>query len=135
MYANGILVDEYPLYQQKGILKNTPYTSVNEINESNKIQAGQEVFNLTCSRCHTTHGINSVVVKFENMYGKEKSLDVVSMKAYMKGMHNVRYFMPPFPGNDDELDALAWYIQHQQQEPRMLEGVQIKGIDVKDINY
>ena len=28
MYANGILVEEYPLYQQEGLLKNAPYSSV-----------------------------------------------------------------------------------------------------------
>ena len=135
MYANGILVDEYPLYQQNGILKNTPYASITEITEENKIKAGEEVFTLACTRCHTTHGINSIVVNFERMYGTETPLNVESMKAYIKGMHNVRYYMPPFPGNDAELDALANYIAQEQKEPTILEGVQIKGVDVKTINY
>jgi mono/diheme cytochrome c family protein len=135
MYANGILVDEYPLYQQTGLLKNTPYAKVSEITENNVLEAGEEVFTLTCTRCHTTHGINSVVIRFEKMYGKEKPLNVDAMKAYMKGMHNVRYYMPPFPGNDAELDALAKYIAHQQKEPEVLEGAQLKGVDVKEIRY
>ncbi len=135
MYANGILVDEYPLYQQTGLLKNTPYTKIAEITSDNILQAGEEVFALTCTRCHTTHGVNSVVVRFEKMYGKDKPLNTEAMKAYMKGMHNVRYFMPPFPGNDEELDALAKYIAHQQQVPEVLEGAQIKGVEVKEIKY
>jgi mono/diheme cytochrome c family protein len=135
MYANGILVEEYPLYQQTGLLKNTPYASVSEITEENRLKAGEEVFNLACTRCHTTHGINSVVVNFERMYGIEKPLEVEPMKAYMKGMHNVRYYMPPFPGNDAELDALARYIRQQQQQPVILEGAQLKGVDVKEIKY
>ena len=135
MYANGILVEEYPLYQQTGLLKNTPYASVSEITEENRLKAGEEVFNLACTRCHTTHGINSVVVNFERMYGTEKPLEVEPMKAYMKGMHNVRYYMPPFPGNDAELDALARYIRQQQQQPVILEGAQLKGVDVKEIKY
>jgi len=53
----------------------------------------------------------------------------------MKSMHNVRYYMPPFPGNDAELDALAWYIKNEQAEPEILEGAQIKGVEVKEIKY
>jgi hypothetical protein len=33
MYANGILVEEYPLYQQTGILMHTPYSAISEITE------------------------------------------------------------------------------------------------------
>ena len=80
MYANGILAEEYPLYQESGLLKNSPYTSISEITEENKLKAGEEVFNLACTRCHTTHGINSVVVKFEKMYGTENPLNVEAMK-------------------------------------------------------
>jgi mono/diheme cytochrome c family protein len=135
MYANGILIEEYPLYQQNGLLKNTPYSAISEITEENKLQAGEDVFNLACSRCHTTHGVNSVVNRFERMYGKEAPLNPEAMKAYMKSMHNVRYYMPPFPGNEQELDALAWYIQHQQTQPEPLEGPQLKGVAIKEIKY
>jgi mono/diheme cytochrome c family protein len=43
--------------------------------------------------------------------------------------------MPPFPGNEQELDALAWYIQHQQTQPEPLEGPQLKGVAIKEIKY
>ncbi len=135
MYANGILEEEYPLYQQEGLLKNSPYSAVSEITEENVTQAGEEVFILACSRCHTTNGVNSVVVRFEKMYGAGKPLDAEAMKAYMKGIHNVRYYMPPFPGNDAEMDALAKYIAMQQKEPTVLEGAQLKGVNVKVIKY
>lgn len=135
MYANGILKEEYPLYQQTGLLKNTPYSSIKEITEENKTEAGEAVFNLTCTRCHTTHGINSVVRNFELMYGEEKPLVADAMKAYMKNMHNIRYYMPPFPGNDEELEALAFYIIQQQSRPQKMEGAQIKGVDVKELDY
>ncbi len=135
MYANGILVEELPYYQQTGLLKNSPYTSVSEVTENNKYEAGEAVFNLACTRCHTTHGINSVVVKFEKMYGSGKPLNEEAMITYMKNMHNVRYYMPPFPGNEKELEALAFYIVSQQKEPVPLEGVQLKGIGVKEIKY
>lgn len=134
MYANGILVEELPLYQQEGLLKNTPYSSINEITEENRYQAGEDVFKLACTRCHTTHGLNSVVRKFELMYGGDKPLNKEAMKTYMKNMHNARYYMPPFPGNDAELDALAEYIVQQQKAPDRLEGSQIGGVDIKNLN-
>jgi mono/diheme cytochrome c family protein len=135
MYANGILVEEYPLYQQTGLLKHTPYSEFSDITEENKIAAGEAVFTLACSRCHTTHGISSVVRKFERMYGRETPLDADAMKLYVKSMHNVRHYMPPFPGNDKELDALAAYVAEQQKRPKKLEGPQIKGVNVKEIHY
>jgi len=69
------------------------------------------------------------------MYGTENPLNEEAMKIYMQNMHNVRYYMPPFPGNDAELDALAAWITEQQKYPRKLEGPQIKGVDVKEIKY
>lgn len=128
MYANGILVDEYPLYQQTGLLANTPYSPVKTITVENKLIAGEAVFTIACTRCHTTHGINSIVTNFERMYGKDNPLNPDAMETYIKGMHNVRVYMPPFPGNDEELDALAAYIAQQQSEPMALEGAQVKGV-------
>jgi len=130
MYSNLIREDYYPLLQKEGVLKNATYTSVNEITEENKIQAGREVFVITCSRCHTTQGINSITNVFERMYGKGKPLDVEAMKAYMPGMHKVRTYMPPFPGNKEEMDALACYIKYLQQTGESLEGAQTRGIDI-----
>lgn len=135
MYANGILVEEYPLYQQTGLLKHTPYSAFADVTEENKLDAGEAVFTIACSRCHTSHGISSVVRKFERMYGTDTPLNSEAMKVYIKNMHNVRHYMPPFPGNDDELDALAAWVAEQQKRPRKLDGPQVKGVDVKDIVY
>jgi mono/diheme cytochrome c family protein len=128
-------VEEYPLYKQTGILKHSPYNAFSEVTEENKVAAGEAVFTLACTRCHTTHGISSVVRKFERMYGTENPLNEEAMKTYIKSMHNVRYYMPPFPGNDAELDALAAYLAEQQKRPKTLEGPQIKGVDVKEIKF
>jgi mono/diheme cytochrome c family protein len=135
MYANGILVEEYPLYEQTGLLKHAPYTAYTEITAENKIPAGEAVFTIACSRCHTTHGISSVVRKFERMYAGKEPLNTEAMKAYIKNMHNVRHYMPPFPGNDAEIDALATFIAQQQKRPGKLDGPQLKGVDVKEIVY
>jgi mono/diheme cytochrome c family protein len=130
MYSNGYRPEEYALLKKEGILKYATYVSTNEVTETNKVEAGKNVFSLACSRCHTTNGINSVLEKFENLYGKEKPLEAESIKTYIKGMHNARYYMPPFPGNEKEMDALARYIMTLQEYPDPLEGAQDIGISI-----
>jgi hypothetical protein len=134
MYSNLLREEDYPLYKKEGILKFATYASTSEINESNKIQAGRDVFMLTCSRCHTTKGVNSITYVFERMYGFGKPLDVASVAGYIPNMHMGRTYMPPFPGNDKELDALAHFIKSLQTSGESLEGVQSKGVQVNPIN-
>ena len=88
------------------------------------------MFMLSCSRCHTTHGINSVVDVFERMYGVGKPLDEASMEGYIPNMHLGRTYMPPFPGNEDELKALTAYIRHLQLSGETIGGAQVDGITV-----
>lgn len=130
MYSNLLREEDYPLYKRDGILKYAIYTSTHEVTATNKVEAGKNVFILACSRCHTTQGINSVVGVFEKMYGVGKPFDESSIAAFTKGMHNGRTFMPPFPGNDKELEALAAYIKHLQQTGEVLEGAQNEGVVV-----
>lgn len=127
MYSNLIREEDYPLLQRDGILKHSTYTSITEITEENKLEAGKDVFMIACSRCHTSQGINSIIYVFEKMYGIGKPLDINSMKAYIPNMHNGRTYMPPYPGNEEELDALAHYIFYLQQSGATLEGAQSAG--------
>jgi len=126
MFANAFLKSDYPLFQKEGILPHATYSSIKKITEENKVQAGKEVFILTCSRCHTTHGINSVLQNFELMYGKE-NLVVENLNSYIKNMHNARIYMPPFPGNQEETEALSAYIISLQHYPNHVEGAQSSG--------
>lgn len=130
MYSNLLREEDYPLYARDGVLAHATYTAHASITESNKVDAGRDVFMLTCSRCHTTHGVNSIVDVFERMYGEGKPLDPASMAAYIPNMHNGRPYMPPFPGNAAELDALTAYIAHVQRTGEALEGAQSTGIAV-----
>jgi hypothetical protein len=134
MYSNLLREEDYPLYKKDGILKHATYTAVTEITEDNKLVAGRDVFMNTCSRCHTTQGVNSITYVFERMYGFGKPLDENSMAAYIPNMHNGRTYMPPFPGNKKELNALVAYIKHLQQTGEGLEGVQTTGVDINPLN-
>ena len=130
MYSNAYRPEEYALLNKEGILKYATYVSTNEVTTENKLEAGKNVFMLACSRCHTSNGINSVMNKFELMYGKGKPLEIESMVGYMKGMHNARNYMPPFPGNTKEMEALAAYIKSLQDYPDPLEGAQENGVSI-----
>jgi mono/diheme cytochrome c family protein len=68
------------------------------------------------------------------MYGEGKPLDIVSVAGYIPNMHVGRTYMPPFPGNEKELDALAHFIKSLQTTGESLEGVQTKGLQVNSIN-
>jgi len=128
MYSNLLREEDYPLYQRDGILKHATYSKITEITESNKLEAGKEVFLYACSRCHTASGINSITSVFERMYASTKPLDEAAMAAYIPGMHKARTYMPPFPGNKQEIDALAAYIKYLQLSGESLEGAQRTGV-------
>lgn len=134
MYSNLLRVEDYPLYKKEGVLRHATYTSVSEITDENLIDAGKNVFMLTCSRCHTTQGVNSIVHVFERMYGFDKPLDENSMKAYIPNMHMGRTYMPPFPGTERELDALVAYIKNIQQTHDPLYGAQDEGVVINPLN-
>jgi hypothetical protein len=129
LYANGFRVVDYPLLQEQGILQQGTYISHREVTEENKFQCGADVFRLSCTRCHTTRGVNGVVQKFENLYGRGpwRTEDV---KLTIRTMHVSRPYMPPFPGNEAELDALAHYVCELQTYPVPLKGDQVEGVDV-----
>jgi hypothetical protein len=129
MYSNMFRVAELPLLNKEGILQHATYVKHSTITDENKTEAGKDVFMLTCSRCHTSHGINSVVKKFKNMYG-DAILNPIAMKAYIEGMHNARYFMPPFPGNEAEIEALVDFILKTDEYPIATEGAQEAGVSI-----
>lgn len=130
MYSNGIRKDELAFLQSEGILKYATYVSHREVTEANKLECGKDVFMLACSRCHSTTGLNGVVEKFTAMYGPAKEWDSTAMMAFINGMHQTRTFMPPFPGNAKEAEALVAYLRDLRGNPQSLEGAQTDGVTV-----
>jgi hypothetical protein len=134
MYSNLLREEDYPLYKRDGILKYATYATTATITADNQLTAGRDVFMLSCSRCHTTNGINSIVTVFEGVYGAGKPLSENDIAAYIPNMHNGRTYMPPFPGNKKELAALAAYIRHLQLSGETLGGAQSEGVMVNPLN-
>lgn len=129
MYSNQLRVEDYEKYKFDGILKHAVYTSTPEITTDNRLEAGENVFGIACSRCHTISGINSVVTKFENMFtpnGGELPKDKILQ--YIPVMHSGRYYMPPFPGNEIEIEVITEYVLAMQKNPKSYPGAQNKGV-------
>jgi mono/diheme cytochrome c family protein len=128
MYSNGIRKADYPLLREKGVLELATFTPVREITPENRLIAGRELFRLTCTRCHTsTQGVNAVTGKLVAMYGAPP-WDEDQVRTYVRNMHNTRPYMPPFPGTDAELGALAAYLVSLPDATTALAGAQLEGV-------
>lgn len=141
MYANGLRVEDYPLYARDGVLAwasysyplSEPEKSVIPVTISQAtVQDGKDVFMIACSRCHTGAGVNSVSQHFVRLFGDKPWTPDLTM-GYMQGMHEAQPFMPPFPGNERELAALATYIATFQSNPDggYIAGAQNVGVTMR----
>ncbi len=82
---------------------------------------------ISCSRCHSTTGINGVLDKFSAMYGPG-DWSSGGMVSFLGTMHKTSTFMPPFPGNKAEKEALVAYILEIRKTGKALNGAQTEGI-------
>lgn len=128
MYANGIRKSELPVLQRDGMLAHAAYVKHRKVTPENMLEAGADIFMISCSRCHTSTGVNGVIGKFDRMYGSEWKKD--GMKVFLQNMNNSHTYMPPFPGTEDEIDALIAYMMDLKASPRTIQGAQEKGISV-----
>ncbi|MCA2962209.1 MAG: cytochrome c [Silvanigrellales bacterium] len=131
LYSNGYRSEDTSLLQRDGVLVHSAFARVRKVTKENTLEAGREVFLLTCTRCHTTTGVNGIVDVVERMYGTKATRaawDAQALSNYIASMHNARSFMPPFPGSEAERDALSAYIISLRNSPRTLEGAQSAGV-------
>ncbi|GGZ07074.1 c-type cytochrome [Novosphingobium colocasiae] len=84
---------------------------------------------IACSRCHTGNGVNSVTGQFRRMMGDGK-WDPAAIQAYLANMHDAQPFMPPFPGNENDLKLLGGYMLHLQANGAPIAGGQSAGVTV-----
>lgn len=127
LYSNGVRKDELAFLQSEGMLKHSTYVKHRSVTAENRVEAGQDVFMMACSRCHSTTGMNGVLDKFTHMYGTGTWSDT-AMVSFLGTMHQTSTFMPPFPGNKAEKEALVAYLLDLRAHPRSLEGAQTEGI-------
>ncbi|GDY12649.1 hypothetical protein LBMAG53_15270 [Planctomycetota bacterium] len=108
LYANRFRAEDYPMLQRDGILAHAAWSPVRQVTAGNRLVAGRTVFDLACATCHTVDGLNGMRAILRTMYGPPP-WDADAIAAYIATIHDSRFYMPPFPGNDTEREALgAW---------------------------
>jgi hypothetical protein len=128
LYSSGFRKDDYALLQRDGILAHATYTSIRTFDSAHEVDAGREVFNLACTRCHTVDGVNGIRDILGRMYGEQTTWDPEAIASYVGAMHNARPFMPPFPGNARERLALGRYLAQLRDHREVIEGAQVSGV-------
>lgn len=126
MYSNSILKKDVNELNQTGYLRSALWVQNNEVSEDNLVEAGQELFVHQCYSCHTVGGRNNDIVRATS------SMSYRALVSYIRKIHEVRYFMPPFVGTEQESRALAVYIAgglhgKDVQKPQQGAGTMAKG--------
>lgn len=104
MYSNSIFKKDVADLNQNGYLRTALWVQNKEVSEENLIDAGEELFLNQCYSCHTVGGRNNdIVMATSNMSYR-------ALVSYIGKIHELRYFMPPFAGTEQEKRALAAYI-------------------------
>jgi len=102
MYSNGLRLEDVQRVRAQGVLKSARWVRHRELDPQNLEPAGEEIYRVQCSSCHTVDGYNSVrlAVRGWSWAMIDYQLDHLST---LKG------FMPAFVGTEAERQALgAW---------------------------
>ncbi len=116
MYANTLRLSEVGAIRQQGVLKSARWVRSREVDPDKPAQAGEEVFRVQCASCHTVNGYNSIRFAV-------KGWSAQMIEYQLLHLNELKGFMPPFVGNEQERRALATWLQSLNPQPRMIEPV------------
>ncbi|MFN2354554.1 MAG: c-type cytochrome [Desulfopila sp.] len=120
MYSNSIFKKDVDRLNRAGYLQAARWSTFKEVNSENLLEAGHELFVQQCYSCHTVNGWNNDIVS------RTASMSKRGLVSYISKIHQVRYFMPPFVGTEQEIDALASYIAYTLHDKEPVEPDQQK---------
>ncbi len=108
MYSNGILRDRMDIYRAHGYLAVAQWATTRDFDPEDPeetMRAGKSLFTGQCQQCHTVSGFNGVEPL---VYGWSEEY----IEYQLGRLDELRAFMPPFLGTEDERRALtAWLAQ------------------------
>jgi len=104
MYSNGVALAQAEELQNQSFLVRTKWSAVSEVDDSNLVEAGSELFKFQCYACHTIGGINNDILP------KTAGMDFSAMTAYLLNVIHKRPYMPRFLGTEQEAAALSAYL-------------------------
>jgi mono/diheme cytochrome c family protein len=114
MYANNLRPGELSRIRQQGILKSALWVREHEVDPKAPEKAGEDVFRVECASCHTVDGYNSI--RFAVKGWSRAMIDY-----QLSHLNELKGFMPPFVGTEEERSALAAWLASLSPYPSNLE--------------
>jgi mono/diheme cytochrome c family protein len=113
MYANNLRPDQIAQVRQQGILKSALWVRVHEVDPQVPELAGEEVFRVDCASCHTLDGYNGIRFAV-------KGWGPAMIDYQLSHLNQLKRFMPPFAGTEEERQALgAWLVSLSPPPPNL----------------
>jgi cytochrome bd-type quinol oxidase subunit 1 len=103
MYSNAIRPQEVEEISRAGFLPQARWTTVHEVDPGNRLRAGEELFRFQCASCHSVGGYNAIRPLIQ---GWRESFLINQLRH----LDELKGFMPPFVGTEEERRALAHYL-------------------------
>jgi hypothetical protein len=119
MFSNGLKVEQIDRINDEGLRSVSSWVA--RAPEDNPVERGRQIFRVQCASCHTVNGYQGIRELLPD--DPDMALGVIFM-MYEQGMtyseaepakpvdkNELDYpYMPPFVGNDEEMEALASYL-------------------------
>jgi len=105
MYSNGILKEQVSRLTETGVLPVAKWVKTAAAEPGRELDAGAEVFRVSCRNCHTIDGYNGIRLMVKGW--REDFIDF-----QLSRLDELKGFMPPFAGTPAERHALArWLLE------------------------
>ena len=111
MYSNAIRAEETQKVWEQGVLGSAKWALLTEQDRHNPLVMGEKVFRFSCQSCHTVNGFNGI--KFAVKGWEKDFLDMQIQK-----LDQLKGYMPPFLGNDEERKALVEWLYSLNNPPQ-----------------
>ncbi|QDU93101.1 cytochrome BD quinol oxidase subunit I [Lignipirellula cremea] len=128
LYSNSVTQADVARLRKIGCVTNDPYPMRNpEQYPNEQLLLGAKVYRFHCSVCHTVNGANGLSELCSSWSTEQKRLNIAQLQR-------TKAFMPPFAGNNLELEALVQYVSWENanrpadwketDDPAVLEQIQ-----------
>jgi hypothetical protein len=104
MYANGLTTAEVSRLNQSGFFAARPVIArESDLMSLPAEEKGRLIYRVECQRCHAVDGYNAIR-PLVNSWNTEMIRDNT------RQLHRLKWFMPPFAGNEEDLSNLVAYL-------------------------
>jgi cytochrome bd-type quinol oxidase subunit 1 len=103
MYSNTIRVSDLNKYSMTGLLANARWEVPTPADRASPVKLGRRVFRAECLACHTPSGFNGVRYLVKGWSGDFLDQQILYL-------NQLKPYMPPFMGTDEERKSLAEYL-------------------------